>query len=404
MKKIGLELVAKNLASPLSFKSDGTGKHYILQQKGLISLMEKGRPLRKKEFLDISDKVLLLDPLYEERGLLGLAFHPDFKNNGRFFVYYSGELREEADQRFCCTNYISEFTAEGNNADKRSEKIILSIDKPQANHNGGDLCFGPDGYLYISIGDGGGANDTAYGHSPGSGNSQDTSKLLGKIIRIDVDSGDPYSIPTDNPFLGNVSEKREEIWAYGLRNPWRMSFDPETNDLYCGDAGQDLWEEINIITKGGNYGWNIMEGTHYFDPEDPLLERSTPRIKTEENLIGPIIEAPNTRNRQGLGGVAIIGGYVYRGSTLPYQGDYIFGFWSEANKEPRGVLAIASSGQQKDKLWEYEQLVIENGDGEGKLDDYLLAFGEDEDKELYIMTQHTSGRFGFSGKIWKLVL
>jgi glucose/arabinose dehydrogenase len=397
LKTIKLEEMASGLASPVALADMGDGRFLVAEQEGLVRLIEDGRPARKA-YLDIRDRMIRLDPIYEERGLLGFCLHPDFKENKKCYLYYSAPLQEQAEASFCCTNYLSEFVSD----DAGSETRLLAIDKPQPNHNGGSLCFGPDGYLYLSVGDGGGANDTAYGHHPELGNSQFLGTLLGKILRIGIKDSS-YFIPQDNPFRDDP-EKHPEIYAYGLRNPWRISFDSKDATLYAADVGQDLWEEVDIIKSGKNYGWNIMEATHYFDPDNPTRELPMAKKMPKGNnvMVDPVIEAPNTRNRSGLGGIAIIGGYVYRGQALPYEGDYIFGFWSRDKKEPRGVLAAAAVDQQRDP-WDYEQLLVDGGP-DGYLDDYLLSFGQDDKGELYILTHHRPGRFGSSGKVYKLVV
>ncbi|NJK85753.1 MAG: PQQ-dependent sugar dehydrogenase [Bacteroidales bacterium] len=228
-------------------------------------------------FLDIRDKIIQLNSGYDERGLLGLAFHPEYAENGRFFVYYSAPLRDEAPDWFNHTSVISEFavSVDNNVADENSERIVMQIDQPQGNHNGGTLAFGPDDNLYISLGDGGGGDDVAAGHVEdwyefnAGGNGQDIElNLLGSILRIDVDGEEPYAVPSDNPFV--EGEGLDEIYAYGFRNPYRFSFDMEGgNEMYVGDAGQELWEEVSIVESGKNYGWNVKEGTHCFSAENP---------------------------------------------------------------------------------------------------------------------------------------
>jgi glucose/arabinose dehydrogenase len=272
----GLRVVAEGLASPIALAEapDGTGRLFIVDQIGLIRVLLPDGTLLSDPFLDVSTSMVALRTNFDERGLLGLAFHPQFASNGRFFVYYSAPLRPGAPTDFDHTARISEFTASpgANMADAGSERIILEVDQPQFNHNGGTLAFGPaDGYLYISLGDGGGANDVGVGHvedwyaANAGGNGQDvTETLLGNILRIDVDGGSPYAIPADNPFVGR--DGRDEIWAYGLRNPYRMSFDmAPPHVLLAGDAGQLLAEEVNLIVRGGNYGWNVKEGLYCFN-------------------------------------------------------------------------------------------------------------------------------------------
>jgi glucose/arabinose dehydrogenase len=268
--KIGLELVADGFTSPLTLVTarDKTQRLFVVDQVGSVWIVESGVKL-PTPFLDLTGKVIPVDPNFDERGLLGLAFHPQYRNNGRFFVYYSVPLRPGAPEGYDHTGRIAEFhvsATDPNQADLASERILLEWDHPQFNHNGGTAAFGPDGYLYISIGDGGGGNDVDLGHVEdwyafnAGGNGQDvTQNLLGNLLRIDVDNGDPYGIPADNPFVGR--DGLDEIYAYGLRNPYRFSFDMGgENALILGDAGQVLWEEVNVITKGGNYGWNVKGG------------------------------------------------------------------------------------------------------------------------------------------------
>src|ERR671918_477011 len=274
---VDLELIAGGLTSPVTLMEapDGTGRLFVVDQAGLIRVITPSGVLLPEPFLDVRDRMVALQAGFDERGLLGLAFHPDYASNGRFFVYYSAPLREGGPAGFNHTSHISEFTVSGDpdRADPASEWILLQVDEPQFNHNAGALAFGPDGYLYISLGDGGGANDVGLGHvedwyaDNGGGNGQDIEQnLLGNILRIDVDGGDPYGTPADNPFVGTAG--LDEIWAYGLRNPYRMSFDIETGDLLVSDAGQGLWEEVSLVTSGANLGWNVKEGTHCFDAEN----------------------------------------------------------------------------------------------------------------------------------------
>ncbi|HSJ54794.1 MAG TPA: PQQ-dependent sugar dehydrogenase, partial [Anaerolineae bacterium] len=356
--------------------------------------------------LDLSDRMVELNPGYDERGLLGLAFHPDYANNGRFFVYYSAPLREGAPADWNHTSHVSEFAVSQDNpdlADADSERIVMQIDQPQGNHNGGQIAFGPDGYLYIPLGDGGSANDVAVGHTPDLGNGQDTSNLLGSILRIDVDEGDPYGIPADNPFDGE--QGLEEIFAYGFRNPYRISFDAGgDNQLYVGDAGQNQWEEVSVVTLGGNYGWNIKEGTHCFDPDRPdaQVEECPDTGRLGEPLIDPVIEYQNVNVEGGLG-LVVVGGNVYRGSALPeLEGRYIFGDWSSSWEAPEGSLMVVTPSETEGELWEFEELSIASREN-GELGAYLLSFGQDADLELYVMTSGSAGPSGNDGQIYKIV-
>ncbi len=284
---------------------DETQRIFVAQQDGKVLILPKERTGKEtKTFLDISDR----KPWEQnEEGLLGFAFHPKYKSNGRFYIFYS-----QQNPKRCVISEFSVSKTNADEADKSSERVLLEVLKPQWNHNGGEVLFGPDGFLYIGLGDGGGANDQFH-------NGQNLGSLLAKILRIDVDSrtGDlPYGIPTDNPFVGQ-KEARDETWAYGLRNPWRFSFDRKTSELYCADVGQNKWEEINIIQKGGNYGWSFREGFHEFTNSPP----------TQTKLIDPILEYPHTPqlSTNHLPGLSITGGYVYRGKKLPaLQGIYLY--------------------------------------------------------------------------------
>jgi glucose/arabinose dehydrogenase/plastocyanin len=407
---IGLELVAEGLAAPLALmpSGNGNGQHFIIDQTGQIWILSPEGALMEEPFLDVSDRMVALETSYDERGLLGLAFHPDFAQNGRFYIYYSAPLREGAPSGWDHTSHLSEFVAsaaEPNKADADSERILMQIDQPQSNHNAGQIAFGPDGYLYVPLGDGGGANDVGTGHNPDIGNGQDTSVLLGSILRIDVDGGDPYGIPSDNPFMGEKG--REEIFAYGFRNPYRISFDAGGNHyLFVGDAGQDRWEEVDIVMVGNNYGWNIKEGTHCFDPENPGTppEECPDTGPLGEPLVDPVIEYQNANAPDGLG-LVVVGGMVYRGDALPaFQGRYIFGDWSTSFGQPDGTLLVATPAEMAGEMWSFEELRIAPATREdGRLGSYLLSLGQDADLELYVLTSDTAGPSGDTGKVFKIV-
>src|SRR5436190_7869466 len=269
--KIDLQLVADGFVSPIGLVAspDNTGRLFVIDQAGKIWIIDQGGNKLPTPFIDVTSTLVALTGSYDERGLLGMAFHPQFATNHKFYIYYQLPPRTRNN-----LSRISEFqtsVSDANVADMASEKILLELDDPQGNHNGGTLAFGPDGFLYISIGDRGAGNDVAAGHvddwyaANAGGNGQDiTSNLFGNILRIDVDNGLPYGIPADNPFVGK--DGLDEIYAYGFRNPFRMSFDMGGNhDLIAGDAGQSLYEEIDLVTKGGNYGWNVKEGRVCFN-------------------------------------------------------------------------------------------------------------------------------------------
>jgi glucose/arabinose dehydrogenase len=296
-----------------------------------------------------------------------------------------------------------------NLADPSSERIILQIDKPQSNHNGGTIAFGPkDDYLYISIGDGGGANDVGLGHvedwyaANAGGNGQDvTQNLLGNILRIDVDGARPYAIPRDNPFVGKPG--LDEIYAYGFRNPWRFSFDTkEDHSLIAGDAGQNRWEEVDLVRKGGNYGWNVKEGAHCFNTDNPNADRPTcPSAMPDGTpLIDPVIEYKNAAQGDGVG-VVVVGGVVYRGREADQlEGRYVFGDWSKTFfGPPTGQLFVAQ--RQGRGMWPVQKLTISTSP-DGELHHRVLGFGQDRRGEVYLLTTDNAGPTGTTGKVFKL--
>lgn len=405
--QIRLDLVAQNFTSPVDLVAppDGSGRLMIVDQVGLIYILGANGRLQEEPFLDLRDRMVALREGFDERGLLGLAFHPNYAENGRFYVYYSAPARPETPAGWDHTSHVAEFQVDdedANLADPDSERIVMQIDQPQANHNGGHIRFGPDGYLYIALGDGGGANDLGPGHPP-LGNGQDVSALLGSILRIDVDSGQPYAIPPDNPLIGQ--DGRDEIYAYGLRNPFRISFDRAgDNALYAADVGQDLYEEVNVIEAGGNYGWNIREGYHCFNPQQPgVPPADCPDVgPSGEPLLDPIFAYANLKVPAGNGiGLAVIGGHIYRGDAFPaWQGSYIFGDWSRSFGEGDGRLFIAQPTTSGN--WLMSELVIGNRE-DGRLGEFVLAFGRDEANELYLLTSERSGPAGNTGKVYKIM-
>jgi len=410
--QVKLEPFAEGMTAPLWMVSYGsTDDFLVIDQVGIIHYLQAGGTVRDEPFLDLRERMVELRAGFDERGLLGLALHPEFDENGRLFVYYSAALREEADPEFNHTSRISEFTlGEGDEpqADLDSEKVRMEIDQPQFNHNGGTLLFGSDGYLYISVGDGGGANDTGTGHPP-EGNGQDITTPLGTILRIDIEVDEGFGVPDDNPFVG--TDGRDEIFAYGLRNVWGMSFDRAHPDrLFAADVGQDLYEEVNIITKGGNYGWNIREGFHCFDPENP---RDSPEDCPEEGargepLLDPIFEYKNRKffgDEEDAYGVCIVGGFVYRGEAIPgLQGHYVFGDWTRAWGAADGTLLMATPPEGDDIMKPWQVGVFASSDrSDGLLETYILGFGEDRHGELYVLTSQREQPTGETGRIYKLV-
>jgi glucose/arabinose dehydrogenase len=411
--RVALKQIADGFTSPLNLVSlpDGSGRILIADQPGTIHILTKDGKLADELFLDLRDRMIKLNQGFDERRLLGLALHPDFKSNRKLYVYYSAPLRSSAPTNLNHTSHISEFKAAPDLArvDPTSERVLLRIDEPQMNHNCGRMLFGPDGYLYIGTGDGGGANDNEAGHAP-QGNGQDTSTLLGKILRIDVNKGNPYAIPSDNPFADG-KQGRPEIFAYGLRNPWGLSFDRGgQREFFAVDVGQNLYEELNIIVKGGNYGWRVREGFHGFDPKNAnkVPDDVPAKDASGRPFIDPVLEyghppknkPPSQTEPQGI---SVTGGYVYRGKALPpLQGKYVFADWSRNWALPDGVLFAATrNGTGKDAKWTLEYL-SSTPTGGAKLGAYIVAMGEDADGELYLLTNGRNSLTGKTGKVFKL--
>ncbi len=335
---------------------DGSDRLFVATQHGTIHVMPKGRQGKSaKLFLDIHERVTYSSKQNEE-GFLGFAFHPNYKENGEFFVYYTQvvegqKLHESVVSRFRVSK------TDPNQADPESEEVLLRIPQPYWNHNGGTIEFGPDGYLYISLGDGGAGNDPHM-------NGQNLQTLLGTLLRIDVDKQDEglaYGIPADNPFVIANKKKdekqlaRPEIWAYGLRNVWRFSFDRKTGVCWAADVGQNLWEEINLIERGGNYGWNLREGRHPFGPGG---------VSPQERLIEPIFDYHHEV------GKSITGGCVYRGKQVPQlQGAYLY--------------ADYVAGQIWALQYDFDAKRVSSNRLLRKTGTPVITFGEDDHGEVY---------------------
>jgi glucose/arabinose dehydrogenase len=338
--RLELQTVVGGLAGPTAIAQagDGSGRLFVVEKGGTIRVVQDGA-LLDAPFLDIRDRV---GSSGSEQGLLGLAFHPDYANNGQFYVDYTDRQGSTQVSRFL-------VTGDPNRADPASEVSILAIAQPASNHNGGNLAFGPDGYLYVGTGDGGAAGDRF-------GNGQNLQTLLGAMLRLDVDGGSPYAIPADNPFIGEAGA-RGEIWAYGLRNPWRFSFDRATGDLYIADVGQNTYEEVDVQVagRGGeNYGWPIMEGMHCY-PADAAC--------SSEGLVLPVAEYEHSG-----GHCSVTGGYVYRGSAFPFfEGVYVFGDYCSG---------VVWGMRQGPGGWQVVELARTNIQ--------ISTFGEGEDGELYV--------------------
>lgn len=425
---LDLQLMANNFVSPIALVEPPDGSHrlFVVDQVGKIWILDANGQTLAQPFLQFpAGKMVNLRAGYDERGLLGLAFHPAFKSNGKFYLFYTappppgGPLTDAGNtglpKTWDNTTTISEFTvsaSDPNLANLGSERKILQEPHPQSNHNGGTIAFGPDGYLYISIGDGGNKNDLGPGHvedwyaANAGGNGQDIEQnLLGNILRIDVNStsdGKNYGIPQSNPFVGKRG--LDEIWAYGFRNPYRFSFDMSgSNTLLVGDAGQSLYEEISEVTKGGNYGWNVKEGTACFNAANELTELPTCPDKDiyGNKLIDPVIQAPNRANPEGGNFIVIIAGNVYRGHSIPgMEGKYIFGNFSTSFAVPSGE--VYASNPAGHGLWSYDKLSFKSV-GPDNIGIFVKGFGQDSMGEVYVLGSKRLGPAGTTGVVYKIV-
>ncbi|MEX0599163.1 MAG: PQQ-dependent sugar dehydrogenase, partial [Rhodothermales bacterium] len=346
---------------PVDLTADGSGYLYVVEQGGRIFAFENDEAVSERSvFLDLSDRVYA----DSEAGLLSLAFHPDYEDNGLAYVYYIREAK--AGEPTDWTAVLSRFTRSESDplaADPDSELILMEIPQPTDRHNGGETAFGPDGYLYLSLGDGS-TGDDAFD------NGQDLTTLLGSILRMDVDNpsgGRAYGIPSDNPFADNDQGYREEIFAYGFRNPWRFSIDPTTGHIWAGDVGELTWEEVDVVVNGGNYGWPIMEGGACYDP---------PTNCTRDTLVPPVWYYSHDQNR-----VSVIGGYVYRGQRMPaLVGHYIFADWGG-----RMLYGLEFDGNPNASTSEPVVTELVNTGY------FISGFGVDEDDELYMVSTFHGG-------------
>ena len=413
---VDVQLVADNFVSPLGVVAvpDNSNRLFVIDQVGKVWIIDANGNTLTTPFIDVSSRLVTLSSRYDERGLLGFAFHPNYQTNGKFYVYYQLPPRTGGPTSTTTWNNlsrISEFrvsTSDANMADMSTERILFDLDDPQSNHNGGTLAFGADGYLYISIGDGGAANDVAPGHVEdwytfnAGGNGQDVeANLFGNILRIDVNSGSPYGIPADNPFVGKTG--RDEIYAYGFRNPYRFSFDMGgSNQLFAGDAGQSRYEEVDLVVKGGNYGWNVKEGTECFNAAHNLEEVATCPNKDilGNKLIDPIIQVNNWLNPEGGRATTVIGGNVYRGTAIPgLDGKYIFGTFSQTPTAANGELFVARPAGKG--FWPYQEINLASHPGD--IGYYLKGFGQDNAGEIYLTVSSILGPTGTTGRVLKLV-
>jgi glucose/arabinose dehydrogenase/plastocyanin len=426
---VGLRRIAGGFTAPVSVADphDGSGRLFLVDQTGYVKIFFMNGTVLDQAFLDVRDRMVKIDPAYDERGLLSIAFHPQYASNGRIFVYYSAPLRPGVNTSWSCTNRLSEFhvpATSPDRADMSTEKILLQVDKPYQNHNGGTLLFGPaDGYLYLPLGDGGRADDTGMGHTPVIGNAQDLSTILGKVIRIDIDHTSPgrlYAIPADNPFLSTAGAV-PEIYAYGFRNPAFATFDSGgSHRMYTAMAGQRLFESLLIVYKGGEYPWNIREGTHCFNASNDfqIPAGSCPTAgRSGQPLIGPVAELGHDV------GDTIVGGVLYRGSAMPsLRGNFIYGTWSDESRiAGNGTLLISSPPAGLDPatlpesasaltpaqnaMWTTRELTVANNDN-GRLSAFIRGLYEDNNHEMLVLISQNGGP-GLtpqnSGEIWLMV-
>ncbi len=392
---VELEPFVTGVNAPMVMVQVGEGEFWVLEQDGRVRLVVDGQ-VQGNPVLDLRSRIVPQFADFDERGTLGLALHPDFANNGLFYVAYSAPIDFQGDlaKQFWWdhTNVVSEFRLSEDDpdvADATYERVISRIDWPQFNHNGHWIGFGPDGMLHISTGDGGYANDWGIGHNVTLGNGQDLTSPHGKMLRVNVDG------PTEgNPDLG--ADALPEIWAYGLRNPWRCSFDMGgDNALVCGDVQQNSFEEVNVIAAGDNLGWRMMEASHCFDYAEP---DNHPAECDQAGLKMPVLEYKNcTAQPDGCMGISVTGGYIYRGAHGDWDGKYIFGDWSKSFGEMDGQIFIASG---EGDSWSMEKATVTNMDGNTP---YILAFAQDNDGEVYALTSVTTGPNGRQDTIYKIV-
>ena len=395
---VGVETVAEGFTAPVAIEFIDDATLLVADQAGIIHVVDGGNR-RDRPLVDVRDRMVPLSG-YEERGLLGIALHPDYPSDPRLFVRYSAPVRDGTPDAYSHTFVLAAFEIDPATvvADPERERAILEIPEPQANHNAGAIAFGPEGHLHVGVGDGGGANDAGTGHVSDwyddnvGGNGQDvTENLLGSILRIDVtDTGDePYVVPDDNPLVD--SDGLDEHFAWGFRNPWGMSF--HDDDLYVADVGQNRFEEIDLVQMGGNYGWNVREGRHCFSTDAPSSPPdSCPRATPEgEPLIDPVIEYPHSG--QPISGVAVVGGSVYAGEAIPgLTGRYVFADWQAG-----GTLFVGTPTDGKP--WQTDALPIE-----GDVGSLVLGFGRGPAGEIYVCTTEQGQVTGSTGAIHRLTL
>ncbi len=417
---LALQLLADGLTAPIHLEEpgDGSGRKLIVQQDGVVRVLGADGKLAPEPFLDLRARLLALEQGFEERGLLGFALHPQFARNGRVFATYSAPLRPGAPEAWNYTRRVSEFSAKPGDlskVDAASERVLLELDWPSRKHNGGGLAFGPDGFLYIGLGDGGVSHGIGkqvlweafnvpaaalvWDHL-----AQDRESLFGKILRIDVDRGFPgYAIPRDNPFAAGPG--RDEIWAWGLRNPYRIAFDRGGDGSFFVTAvAETLWEAVYRVQRPGNFGWPLMEGAHGVDRLRPRQPPATcPQVdEFGTRLELPVVEYPNMQashpeTKLGIAGVgtAVTGARMYRGSAIArLSGQLVVTDWSAAFKQPSGQIFVAKPAVGRGELWQTTRAL--------QLDTRIVGLAEDRAGELYVLTNETFGPYGTTGRVYRL--
>ncbi|MCH7226026.1 PQQ-dependent sugar dehydrogenase [Haloferula sp. A504] len=403
LPEIQLQAFAKQLSGPVFMVPYQSGDRAFLigEQAGLISFLSEKGGTRGEAFLDLRSRLDWVREGFDERGLLGFALHPEFENNRRFYLYFGTPLADGAPEGFDHTMRLSEFqtSADGSKADPDSERVLLEIHEPQWNHNSGSIAFGPDGHLYICVGDGGAANDLADGHAEG-GNGQSLDTLLGKILRIDVDADEGYAIPADNPLVGKPG--KDEIFAWGVRNPWGLTVDGDR--MIFADVGQNRFEEVNVIRSGANYGWPRFEGFAPFDQQSPgeSITLDASRATSPGDTVHPVIAYPHN---VGFGefpamGISITGGHVYRGSAIKgLQGRYLYADWAMSWAGPKYGLFVAETSDEG----EWASKLLPGGGAPGEKDAWITGFAKDRDGEIYVLSNDSNTPRGKDGRIWKIV-
>lgn len=439
LPNVALQPIAEGLDAPIFLVTlpDNSDRKLIGDQTGKVWLLDSDGHRQVEPFLDLSENLAPLLQAFDERGLWSLAFHPEYRTTGSMFVTYSAKRRDQSPYsgETAYTWRLSEFRADVSNpnrADLSSERVLLELDWINRKHNGGGLAFGQDGFLYVGIGDGGGVHgvpdvyvapeltDEEFRHAAEIKEdpfrlpeefyhydswAQDLHRLHGKILRLDVNGEAPYAIPPTNPFSGR-KEGRDEIWAWGFRNPFRLAFDSAgAGDLFVNGVAESLWETIYMVDRPGNYGWAVREGTHCFDRSRAF---DPPKDCPRQDAVGeimrdPVVEYPNWSVKREWSkidaeplGTANVGGFIYRGAMFPKLfGKLVFGDFSTRLEAPSGQIFVGSPAQDWRGLWPFERLI--------EIDQRIHSLAQDGRGELYVMTTAHGIPVGKTGKVWKLV-